>query len=90
METLSDFTPFFTAGLFLLSFLALLLAGFNGLLAPLKENQNWLKDEQKAIKEEQKAIKEEQKAIRDEQRVIKTDIQEVKNKLDQLIMATKQ
>ena len=42
METLIAFQPLFTAGIFFVGFLALLLAGFNALLnakiGPLKEN----------------------------------------------------
>ena len=46
METLNAFVPLFTAGIFFIGFLALLLTGFNSLLnakiEPLKENQTRL------------------------------------------------
>ena len=39
MERLSALNPLFTFGIFLVSFLGLLLAGFNAMLGPLKKNQ---------------------------------------------------
>ena len=39
MNKIKDLSPLFTAGIFLLAFLALLLSGFNLMLGPIKENQ---------------------------------------------------
>ena len=54
METLTAFVPLFTAGIFFIGFLALLLTGFNSLLnakiEPLKENQARFDGELKEIK----------------------------------------
>ena len=39
MKALADLTPFFTAGFFLIGFLALLLTGVGYMLDPIKDNQ---------------------------------------------------
>ena len=52
MDTLEAFVPFFVAGIFLVGFLALLLAGFNAMLKPLEKNQVRLETELKEMKKE--------------------------------------
>ena len=66
MELFNVFSAFFTAGIFLISFLALLLAGFNALLnskiGPLKENQARFDAELKEIKSKLDQILDQKKA----------------------------
>ena len=71
METLSVFMPLFTAGIFFISFLALLLTGFNYMLKPLKDNQARMEDRQARME--------------DRQARMETEIKDIKNTLKLLL-----
>ena len=49
--------PLFTAGVFFIGFLALLLAGFNAMLSPLKDNQRRMEAELDNMKKDIYEIK---------------------------------